>query len=114
STRQETRMSRFASTYIMEDPRESFRLERKVDSDAWVKKYIQPLLFPGAEVLSVGCGPASILRVISLSPSVVSATGLDISPLRLRQAVERNLRNPKIRFTCGDARRMQFTSSAFD
>jgi len=107
-------MSRFASTYIMEDPRESFRLERKVDSDAWVKKYIQPLLFPGAEVLSVGCGPASILRVISLSPSVVSATGLDISPLRLRQAVERNLRNPKIRFTCGDARQMQFTSSAFD
>jgi ubiquinone/menaquinone biosynthesis C-methylase UbiE len=52
--------------------------------------------------------------VISLSPSVVSATGLDISPLRLRQAVERNLRNPKIRFTCGDARQMQFTSSAFD
>src|SRR6185503_16925288 len=108
-------MSRLSpATYIMEDPREASRLERKVDSDVWVKKYIQPYLFPGAEVLSVGCGPASILRSISMSPSVVSATGLDISHMRLRQAMERNQRNPKTRFACGDARQMQFASDSFD
>jgi ubiquinone/menaquinone biosynthesis C-methylase UbiE len=103
-----------AATYIMEDAREANRLERKVDSDAWVTKYLKPYLFPGAEVLSVGCGPGSILRSISKSTSVLSATGLDISPLRIRQAIERNPRNPRLRFSCGDARQMQFASDSFD
>src|SRR5689334_3370855 len=96
------------SSYIMEDPRESSRLESKVDSDAWVKRYIKPYLFPGTEVLSVGCGPASILRALSTSPSVMSATGLDVSHLRLHQALNKDRHNMKVRLCCGDARQMQF------
>jgi SAM-dependent methyltransferase len=102
------------ATYIMDDPREASRLERKVDSGAWVKKYLKPHLFPGAEVLSAGCGPGSILRSIAASSSVVSATGIDVSPLRLQQAMERLERNSKVRFSCGDVRQMPFASGSFD
>jgi ubiquinone/menaquinone biosynthesis C-methylase UbiE len=102
------------ATYIMDDPREASRLERKVDSGAWVKKYLKPHLFPGAEVLSAGCGPGSILKSLAASSSVVSATGLDLSPLRLQQAMERVERHSRVRFTCGDARQMPFASHSFD
>jgi ubiquinone/menaquinone biosynthesis C-methylase UbiE len=98
----------------MEDPREASRLESKVDSDAWIKRYIKPYLFPGTEILSVGCGPAAILKALSMSPSVMSATGLDLSHLRLQYAMANVRNNSKVRLSCGDARQMQFASDSFD
>jgi ubiquinone/menaquinone biosynthesis C-methylase UbiE len=103
-----------SQAYIMEDPREAARLERKVDANAWVEKYLNRYLFPGAEVLSVGCGPGVILRSICESHPDVNATGLDLSPLRVRQAAERNRHNPNAHFFCGDAREMRFASDSFD
>ena len=50
--------------YIMEDPREALRLELKVDSDAWAQKYLAHRVRPGAQVLSVGCGPGVILAAL--------------------------------------------------
>ena len=41
----------------MEDPREGSRLEQKIDPEVWVPTYFEPHLFPGAQVLDVGCGP---------------------------------------------------------
>ena len=81
-----------APTYIMEDPRESTRLTRKVNPEAWMKKYLEPYLFPGAEVLSVGCGPGNILRAITLAYPKVIGTGIDISAVRIQQATEANHR----------------------
>ena len=102
------------ANYIMEDPREASRLERKVNPDAWIRRYLQPHLFPGAEVLSVGCGPGNILRSVSASHRNVTATGIDLSPVRVRQASEANYRNPRVRFFCGDVRQMQFASGSID
>src|SRR2546422_10436898 len=102
------------TTYIMEDPREASRLERKLDPDAWLEKYLEPHLIPGAEVLSVGCGPGAILRSIAAAHPSVTATGIDVSPMRVRHAMERNERNPRVRFSCGDAHQMQFASDSFD
>ncbi len=100
--------------YIMEDPREALRLERKVDPLAWVQKYLARRVCPGAEVLSVGCGPGVILRSVANLDSSIRATGIDISRDRLQQARERNRDNSRLQFVCGDAQSMEFQSNSFD
>jgi ubiquinone/menaquinone biosynthesis C-methylase UbiE len=100
--------------YIMEDPREAARLEAKVDPDAWVQKYLAQRVRAGAEVLSVGCGPGVILNEVSeLHPSV-RATGIDISAERVKEAIQRNRENPRLKFVRGDAQGMPFPSDSFD
>ena len=100
--------------YIMEDPREALRLELKVDPDAWVQKYLAHRVCPGAEVLSVGCGPGVILRAVSKLDSSIRATGIDISKERLQQAMQKNRENARVKFVCGDAHSMEFQSNGFD
>lgn len=100
--------------YFMEDPREASRLERKVDPKSWMKKYLEPHLSPKAELLSVGCGPGTILRAVSSAFPLINGTGIDISASRVQAAKENNLRNPRLRFFTGDAHQMQFASATFD
>ena len=100
--------------YIMDDPREALRLEQKVDPVAWVQRYLAHRVCPGAEVLSVGCGPGVILRSVANLDSSISATGIDISSDRLQQARERNRDNSRVQFVCGDAQSMEFQSDRFD
>ena len=100
--------------YIMEDPREGSRLERKVNPDVWMKKYLEPYLFPGAEVLSAGCGPGNILRAMVKSHPTTHGTGVDVSPARVRQTKERHRGNSALHFFCGDVQEMEFACSAFD
>ena len=100
--------------YIMEDPREALRLELKVDPDAWVQKYLAHRVHPGAEVLSVGCGPGVILRAVANLDSSIRATGIDVSEGRLLQAKEKNRENSRVQFVCGDAQSMEFRSNSFD
>src|SRR5438105_2876757 len=96
--------------YIMDDPREAMRLELKVDPEAWVQQYVAHRLPPGAEVLSVGCGPGVILREIAEQDSSIRATGIDISPDRIQDAIERDRENSRVKFICGDAHAMQLPS----
>ena len=109
-------MSRATATadYIMEDPREALRLELKVDPDAWVQKYLAHRVRPGAEVLSVGCGPGVILNAVTNLDSSIRATGIDVSEVRLKQAKKRNRENSRVQFVCGDAQSMEFQSNSFD
>src|ERR1700704_1829208 len=100
--------------YIMEDPREALRLELKVDSDAWAQKYLAHRVRPGAQVLSVGCGPGVILSAVTAMDSSIRATGIDISSDRVQQAVQRNRENTRVKFVCGDAQAMEFQSNSFD
>lgn len=100
--------------YIMEDPREAERLEVKVDATAWVRKYLGNQIRAGAEVLSVGCGPGSILRAVSALHSLVRATGIDISAERITEAVQRSRGNANLKFVRGDAHAMPFASDSFD
>jgi ubiquinone/menaquinone biosynthesis C-methylase UbiE len=100
--------------YIMDDPREALRLEQKVDPVAWVQKYLAHRVCPGADVLSVGCGPGVILRSVANLDSSIRATGIDISAERLQQAKEKNRNNSRVQFVCGDAQLMEFQSDRFD
>lgn len=100
--------------YIMEDRREAMRLELKVDSHAWAHKYLAPRVRPGAEVLSVGSGPGVILAAVAATDSSIRGTGIDISAERVKQAVERNRGNGRVKFVCGDAQAMEFSTNSFD
>jgi SAM-dependent methyltransferase len=103
-----------SSDYIMEDPREASRLETKVDPRAWVQKYLADLVPPGAEVLSVGCGPGVMVRELSALDSSVHVTGIDISAQRINEALQRNRQSPRTKFVCGDACKMPFPTASFD
>src|ERR1700738_738009 len=100
--------------YIMEDPREAERLELKVDPNAWVQKYLASRLRPGAEVLSVGCGPGVILAAVAATDCSIKAAVVDISAERVRQAIQRNEGNARVQFVCGNAQAMEFPSNRFD
>jgi ubiquinone/menaquinone biosynthesis C-methylase UbiE len=78
-------MSTSSSTpYIMEDPREAMRLELKVDPEIWVDKYLAHHLTPGANVLSVGCGPGVILQAVCSKHPLIHGTGMDVSAARVQ------------------------------
>lgn len=100
--------------YLMEDPREAARLETKVDPHAWVQKYLTHHVHPGSKVLSAGCGPGVILQAVSGLHSSVSAVGIDISPNRIKDAIQRSRGNPRVSFVTGDVQQMQFPSDSFD
>lgn len=100
--------------YIMEDPREAIRLERKLDPQRWITKHLVPHLSPGDQVLSVGCGPATDLREVAAMYPSIYTTGLDVSAARLKHARESNKANPFANFVCGDAHHMEFPSNTFD
>ena len=91
----------FVVDYIMDDPREAMRLEKKVDPVAWVQKYVAHRVPAGSEVLSVGCGPGLMLREISKLDSSIRGTGIDISPARVQIAREKNAGNRQLKFVCG-------------
>ena len=102
------------AAYIMEDPREGSRLEQKIDPDVWVQTYLEPHLFPGAQVLDVGCGPGTILRAAASSDRRARGVGIDLGPVRIRQAKEKNLDNRSLQFFRGDVQELQFESGTFD
>lgn len=103
-----------ASSYIMEDPREAMRLELKVNGQAWVEKYLAQVLKPGDQVLSVGCGPGTILRQICATDRSIHATGIDISAERIREAKQKNNVDTRLKFVQGDAHGMPFPANSFD
>lgn len=109
-------MSRSTATadYIMEDPREATRLARKVDAHAWVRRYVADRVHPGAEVLSVGCGPGVILREVCALDESIRATGIDVSAERVKEAKKKNQGIPRLDFVRGDAQAMELPSDRFD
>jgi SAM-dependent methyltransferase len=103
-----------SAAYIMEDAREATRLELKIDPEAWVSKYMAHHVKPGSSVLSVGCGPGVILQAMCSKHSIIQGTGIDVSPGRVQQAIQKHKSNPRLRFVHGDAQAMPFPSDSFD
>src|SRR5262245_49681753 len=54
-----------AAPYSVEDPREVQRLAEQVASEAWVKRYLSPLLRPGMRVLDVGSDPDKLATAVA-------------------------------------------------
>jgi SAM-dependent methyltransferase len=107
-------MSSASAVYIMEDPREAHRLERKIDPEAWVESYLAPHLFRGARVLDAGCGPGTILRAMTAWERTAIGTGIDIGAARVRQAIEKSVGNRRLEFRRSDVQELEFECGTFD
>src|SRR5688500_9214329 len=103
-----------SGAYIMEDPREGSRLEQKIDPDAWVERYLEPHLFQDAQVLDVGCGPGTILRAAASTGRRARGVGIDVGPVRIRLAQDKNADKRSVEFVRGDVQELQFGSGTFD
>ena len=76
--------------------------------------YLIGRLTPGARVLDVGCGPGTILGAVTSAHRGTRGTGVDLGPVRIRQARERNGANPRVTFVHGDVQELEFGSGTFD
>lgn len=76
--------------YLMEDPQEVERLERKTDPEAVLRQARWAGLTAGMRVADVGCGPGLTSRVLceAVQPSG-AVVGLDFSAARILHAQER-------------------------
>lgn len=101
------------STYFMEDPREAQRLADKVNPEAWVARFVEPLLSPQSQVLDVGCGPGVLAAAVAARCPEGRVVGLDQSPERAQQArllLERWHGHAVV----GDAGALPFADASFD
>lgn len=101
------------SKYLMEDPREAQRLADKVDPEAWVARFIEPLLQPTSEVLDVGCGPGVLAAAVAARCPGGRVVALDQSPDRARQAGVA-LSRWDGSAVVGDAAALPFPDASFD
>jgi SAM-dependent methyltransferase len=96
------------STYIMQDGREASRLERKVDSDAWIARYLARYLSANARVLDVGCGPGHLSK--GAAKFAKEVVGVDLHAERFPDAeLPQNLR-----LVQGDANDLPLGDDDFD
>jgi SAM-dependent methyltransferase len=101
------------STYFMEDPREARRLADKVNPEAWVARFVEPLLSAQSQVLDVGCGPGVLAAAVAARCPEGRVVGLDQSPERAQQA--RLLLEPwHGHAVVGDAAALPFADASFD
>jgi SAM-dependent methyltransferase len=103
-----------ASTYIMDNPREAQRLLDKVDAPSWIARFIEPHLSGVRSMLSVGCGPAVLLREIAEMHPEIEVVGVDLSASRIRAAQERLEGLPNARACVGSAESLPYEENAFD
>jgi ubiquinone/menaquinone biosynthesis C-methylase UbiE len=77
-------------------------------------RWLNAKLPPDGEVavLDIGCGTGALLS--ALSQRIGRGVGLDVSPRMLAHAHERNVADPKLDFTQGDAARAPFPDGSFD
>jgi len=74
--------------YFMDDSREGERLEKKVNAEGFVDKYLKKHLdnICDGNVLEAGCGPGMFLEVLGNNYTNHKITGIDISRQRIEQA----------------------------
>jgi ubiquinone/menaquinone biosynthesis C-methylase UbiE len=96
--------------YLMEDEREAYRLERKVDAEAWVARFLPD---PMDSVLEAGCGPGALLEAIAHRHHPARLYGVDISAARVSLAQER-LARFNGRVFLSDARALPLDDQSID
>ena len=82
---------------------------------AMLRDYLSEIEFPAAaDVLEIGCGTGAVCRVLGNWPSVVSVTGIDLSPKLIKKARELAGESSSIRFEVGDGKSLELGDDAFD
>ena len=104
-----------SSKYIMEDPRESARLEEKVNPEEFIKNYLGQYLNENtSRLLDVGCGPGAIISTIGKIYPHIEITGLDLSPKHIDDLKKTCAGQSNIHGKIGDAKNIPFAKNTFD
>jgi SAM-dependent methyltransferase len=92
------------------------RFEREPDPFDWYQPWsrLKPLVLPHipgrAAALDVGCGNSPMTSAL-LEEGFAEVTGLDISPVVIRQNEQRYNSDPRLKFVCGDVTKMSHFDS---
>ncbi|AGC44310.1 hypothetical protein MYSTI_02994 [Myxococcus stipitatus DSM 14675] len=101
--------------YIMESAEETRRLLLQEQVDDARSLLLATGLSPGDQALDAGCGPGGITRTMADIVGVTGGvTGLDMSEVRLSEAVQRCMGMSQARFIQGDIRRTGLPDAHFD
>jgi ubiquinone/menaquinone biosynthesis C-methylase UbiE len=104
-----------AGFYLMENPREVERLERKTDRAVAEEQLRWAGILPRMRALEVGCGSGAVTRVMARLAAPMQVMGVDQSRSRLTEARRLAARESlKIEFQEGDAYSLPFTAGHFD
>ena len=99
----------------MDDKRESQRLKSKVDPDAFIQKFIAPLVTKTTQsILDVGCGSGIITATLSKLYPNISITGLDLSEERFNHEKQAHSNLENLTFVQANAEKMPFDNEQFD
>ncbi|NTX04123.1 methyltransferase domain-containing protein [Myxococcus sp. CA051A] len=102
-------------SYIMESEAETRRLLLQEQADDARALLLATGLTPGARALDAGCGPGGISRTMArIVGGEGSVLGMDLSDVRLAEAIQRCAGLPQARFIRGDIRRTGLPDAAFD
>tara|TARA_B110000090_G_C13305103_1_gene417332 strand:- start:316 stop:1155 length:840 start_codon:yes stop_codon:yes gene_type:complete len=93
---------------------ENDRLEKQVNPEEVVKKYLVPRLHGSEVMLDAGIGPGIIERELVKQFPKIQVTGIDNSEVRLERAAE-NLKDcPNVTLELGDITNLNFPNNSFD
>ena len=82
---------------------------------AMLDAYVSDIEFPpSARVIEIGCGRASVTRVLASRPGMVDVVGVDPSPVLIAKARELIAAQDKVVFEEGDGRALRFADGDFD
>jgi ubiquinone/menaquinone biosynthesis C-methylase UbiE len=106
---------RRAGFYLMENPREAQRLERKTDQSLAEQQFRWAGLTSRMSALEVGCGSGATTRVMARLAAPGSVVGIDQSAVRLAEGRRLAARAKlMVEFREGDAYCLPFTAGHFD
>ena len=102
--------------YFMDDSREGQRLERKVNANEFVDRFLSPHLdqLNNARILEAGCGPGAFLRVIANNYTDHQVTGIDISSERIQTANEKARELDNATAICANIYNLPFPDNHFE
>lgn len=102
--------------YFMDDSREAERLERKVNADEFVNKYLKRHVdsLGNANILEAGCGPGVFLQVLGNNYKHNNITGVDISEHRINEANKKLAHLNNTKAIKADIYRLPFPDNHFD
>ena len=104
------------TSYLMEHPLEAERLELKTKREKILEELKLVPLYPGMDVLDVGCGTGAVTRILAERVSPGRVVGLDLSEERL--SVARDLAREKgvsnVEYVKADVRDLDPKNNKFD
>jgi ubiquinone/menaquinone biosynthesis C-methylase UbiE len=107
-------MSKKNAEYFMEHPLDIWRLERKVNPEDFVNKYIRTHLENTNHMLEIGCGPGMISAYIGDNFNTINLDVVDKSLNKIKTTREKTKTYKNINVAVADIYDLPFNSNSYD